>query len=164
MAMECLERALILRGRKEFKKSNQLLMDLAKQNPEDAVIQYQCAWSLDILGLEVKAVPHYEAALKLGLPDEDAKGAYLGLGSTYRTIGEYEKSKRTLEAGLAKFPEDRALLVFRAMSFYNLGRHDLAMESLLKIIAETSKDREIQSYAKAIEFYSDKLDKVFLES
>ncbi|MGG0409560.1 tetratricopeptide repeat protein [Peribacillus simplex] len=156
-----LEMALSLRGKKEFEKSNRLLMDLAKQNPGDAVIQYQCAWSLDILGLEVKAVPYYEAALKLGLPEEDAKGAYLGLGSTYRTIGEYEKSRQTLESGLAKFPEDKVLLVFRAMSFYNLGQHDLAMESLLKIIAETSKDREIQSYAKAIEFYSDKLDKVF---
>ncbi len=102
-----------------------------------------------------------EAALKLGLPEEEAKGACIGLGSTYRTIGEYEKSRQTLESGLAKFPEDKALLVFRAMAFYNLGQHDLAMESLLKIIAETSKDRDIQSYAKAIEFYSDKLDKVF---
>ncbi|TVX81869.1 tetratricopeptide repeat protein [Peribacillus simplex] len=161
MAMGNLEMALSLRGKKEFEKSNRLLMDLAKQNPMDAVIQYQCAWSLDILGHEVKAVPYYEAALKLGLPEEDAKGAHLGLGSTYRTIGEYEKSRQTLESGLAKFPEDKALLVFRAMAFYNLGIHDLAMESLLKIIAETSKDREIQSYAKAIEFYSDKLDKVF---
>ncbi|MGE7589031.1 tetratricopeptide repeat protein [Peribacillus sp. NPDC101480] len=116
---------------------------------------------MDILGLEVKAVPYYEAALELGLPEEDAKGAYLGLGSTYRTIGEYEKSRRTLESGLAKFPGDKALLVFRAMAFYNLGQHDLAMESLLKIIAETSRDQEIQSYAKAIKFYSDKLDKVF---
>ncbi|MDM5220612.1 tetratricopeptide repeat protein [Peribacillus sp. NJ11] len=159
--MDSLEMALSLRGKKEFEKSNQLLMDLAKQNPGDAVIQYQCAWSLDILGLEVKAVSHYEAALKLGLPEEDAKGAYLGLGSTYRTIGEYEKSRRTFESGLAKFPEDKALLVFRAMAFYNLGQHDQAMESLLKIIAETSNDREIQSYAKAIEFYSDKLDTVF---
>ncbi|MFE4705200.1 tetratricopeptide repeat protein [Peribacillus simplex] len=159
--MENLEMALSLRGKKEFKKSNRLLMDLAKQNPGDAVMQYQCAWSLDILGLEVQAVPYYEAALKLGLPEEDAKGAYLGLGSTYRTIGEYEKSRQTLESGLAKFPEDKALLVFRAMAFYNLGQYDLAMESLLRIIAETSKDREIQSYAKAIDFYSDKLDKVF---
>ncbi|WP_328177745.1 tetratricopeptide repeat protein [Peribacillus frigoritolerans] len=83
------------------------------------------------------------------------------MGSTYRTIGEYEKSRRTLESGLAKFPGEKALLVFRAMAFYNLGQHDLAMESLLKIIAETSRDQEIQSYAKAIEFYSDKLDKVF---
>ncbi|MEB2627034.1 tetratricopeptide repeat protein [Peribacillus frigoritolerans] len=156
-----LERALHLREKKEFEKSNRLLMDLAKQNPGDAVIQYQCAWSLDILGLEVTAVPYYEAALELGLPEDDAKGAYLGLGSTYRTIGEYEKSRRTLETGLAKFPGDKALLVFRAMAFYNLGQNDLAMESLLKIIAETSRDQEIQSYAKAIEFYSDKLDKVF---
>ncbi len=88
-----LERALFLREKKEFEKSNRILMDMAKQNPGDAVIQYQCAWSLDILGLEVKAVPYYEAALELGLPEEDAKGAYLGLGSTYRTIGEYEKNQ-----------------------------------------------------------------------
>ncbi|AXN38673.1 hypothetical protein CN689_21390 [Peribacillus butanolivorans] len=161
MRVKNLEAALSLRCKNEFEKSNQLLMELAKQNPEDAVIQYQCAWSLDILGLESQAVPYYETALTLGLSEEDAKGAYLGLESTYRTIGEYEKSQRTLETGLSKFPEDKALIVFRAMAFYNLGHHNLAMESLLKIIAETSKDHAIQSYAKAIEFYSDKLDTVW---
>ncbi|WP_330219513.1 tetratricopeptide repeat protein [Peribacillus muralis] len=159
--MESLERALSLRANKEFEQSKQILQELAKRYPQDAVIQYQCAWSLDILGLEVEAVSHYEAAIGLGLPDEEAKGAYLGLGSTYRTIGKYAQAERTLEAGIEKFPDDKALLVFRAMAFYNLGQHNLAMESLLKIIAETSNDPGIQSYAKAIEFYSDKLDTIF---
>ena len=98
-----LEMALSLRGKKEFDKSNRLLMDLAKQNPVDAVIQYQCAWSLDILGHEVKAVPYYEAALKLGLPEEDAKGAYLGLGSTYRTIGKMKRPDRHWNLGWRSF-------------------------------------------------------------
>ncbi|KWW20772.1 hypothetical protein AS888_14090 [Peribacillus simplex] len=161
--MESLARALSLRANKEYEQSSQVLQELAKRDPGDAIIRYHCAWSLDILGLEAEAVPHYEAAIGLGLPDEEAKGAYLGLGSTYRTIGKYAQAKRTLEAGLEKFPGDRALVVFRAMAHYNLGQHDLAMESLLKVITETSNDREIQSYARAIEFYSDKLDIVFTE-
>ncbi|WP_285768302.1 tetratricopeptide repeat protein [Peribacillus sp. SI8-4] len=161
--MGSLERALILRANKEYEQSKQVLQELAKRNPGDAIVRYQCAWSLDILGLEEEAVPHYEAAIEMGLPDEEAKGAYLGLGSTYRTIGKYAQAKRTLEAGLEKFPGDRALLVFRAMAYYNLGQHDLAMEALLKVIAETSNDCEVQSYARAIEFYSDKLDTIFTE-
>ncbi|MCK1994364.1 tetratricopeptide repeat protein [Peribacillus muralis] len=159
--MESLERALYLRANKEFEQSKQILQELTKRYPEDAVIQYQCAWSLDILGLEVEAVSYYEAAIGLGLPDEEAKGAYLGLGSTYRTIGKYAQAEGTLEAGIEKFPDDKALLVFRAMAFYNLGQHNLAMESLLKIIAETSNDPGIQAYSKAIKFYSDKLDTIF---
>ncbi|MFJ7752975.1 tetratricopeptide repeat protein [Peribacillus muralis] len=161
--MESLEKALSLRANKEYELSKHVLQELAKRNPGDATIRYQCAWSLDILGLEAEAVSHYEAAIELGLPDEEAKGAYLGLGSTYRTLGKYAQAKRTLEAGLEKFPDDKALSVFRAMVFYNLGQHNQAMESLLKIIAETSNDRDIQSYAKAIEFYSDKLDTMFTE-
>ncbi len=110
-----------------------------------------------MLGLEKEAVPYYEKAISQGLPDEDLKEAYLGLGSTYRTIGEYEKSKTLFLEGLEKF-DVNALKVFLAMTLYNLEQHGQAMEILLKVIAETSKDEDIIAFKKAIEFYSDKLD------
>ncbi|MEH7225336.1 tetratricopeptide repeat protein [Bacillus sp. JJ1566] len=153
--------ALELRKEGRLKESNELLMGLVKESPEDSQLNYQVAWSFDVLGLESEAVPYYEKAIELGLQNEDLEGALLGLGSTYRTLGEYEKSEETLLKGIEKFPENHAMKAFYAMALYNLGRHQEAMGLLLKSLAGTSSDASILAYKKAIVFYSDKLDTVW---
>jgi len=155
-----LEKAVSLRKSGKLKESNEILVNLAAQHPNDAMVQYQCAWSYDVLEREEEAIYYYERAIELGLPLEDLKEAYLGLGSTYRTIGEFKKSKELLEKAIGQF-DDNALKVFYAMTLYNLNQSEEALEILLKLIAETSNDESIQQYAKAIGFYADKLDKVF---
>ncbi|WP_018924956.1 tetratricopeptide repeat protein [Salsuginibacillus kocurii] len=158
---EELEKAIDLRTRGNHKESSDLLMRLVEEFPEDALINYQCAWSLDILGEEAKAVPFYESAIKFGLPKEDLEEALVGLGSTYRTLGEYDKSKHTLQKGMEVFPNNRAIQTFYAMTLYNLNEHNKAMELLLKCLTATTTDSEIYSYKQAIEFYADKLDEVW---
>ena len=101
-----LDNAINLRKSGSHKESNELLMKLVKGFPEDASINYQCAWSLDLLGEESKAVPFYENAIKLGLSSKELEGALLGLGSTYRSLGEYEKSKNTFLKGIESFPNN----------------------------------------------------------
>lgn len=154
------EKAVALRKEGKLEASNKLLLELVENYPEDAMINYQCAWSFDVLEQETQAINYYEKAIELGLPDEDLKEAYLGLGSTYRTIGEYEKSKKVFENAIDRF-EDHSLKVFYAMTLYNLEAHGESIEILLKLLAETSSDKSINSYQKAILFYSDKLDQVF---
>ncbi|WP_368505135.1 tetratricopeptide repeat protein [Alkalihalophilus sp. As8PL] len=156
-----LEKAIDLRKRGDHKESNELLMRLVEEFYDDALINYQCAWSFDILGEEAKAVPFYENAIKFGLSPTDLEGALLGLGSTYRTLGEYEKSKSTFLKGIELFPDNRAMQTFYSMTLYNLNEHSKAMELLLKCLIATSKDPEVSSYKKAIEFYSDKLDVIW---
>lgn len=155
-----LEKAIKLRSEGKLEESNEILLKLVSENPDDAMINYQCAWSFDVLEKETEAIEYYEKAIALGLPEEDLKEAYLGLGSTYRTIGEYEKSKRTFELAMKKF-NDKSLKVFYAMTLYNLENHSESMNILLKLLAETSNDNTIKDYSRAIEFYSDKLDRVF---
>lgn len=155
-----IEKAVKLRKEGKLEESNDLLIKLAKEFPENAMVNYQCAWSYDVLEKEVEAIEYYEKAISLGLPNDDLKEAYLGLGSTYRTIGEYEKSKKIFKSAMAKF-DDNSLKVFYAMTLYNLEEHSGSMEILLRIISETTNDNSLIGYSKAIEFYSDKLDKVF---
>ncbi|KGR77271.1 tetratricopeptide repeat protein [Ureibacillus manganicus] len=156
-----LKEALELRRRGSHKESNEVLIKLVEQYPNNASINYQCAWSYDLMGEEVIAVPYYEDAIRLGLPKEELEGAFLGLGSTYRTLGEYEKSKKVLQQGIEKFPNNGALQVFYSMTLYNLNEHSQAMEILIKTLLETTKDQYILNYKRAIEFYSDKLDEVW---
>ncbi len=161
MDEEQLVRALELRKEDKQKESNHILFKMAEEYPDHAFINYQCAWSFDVLGEESKAVPFYEKAIKQGLSGKDLEGAILGLGSTYRTLGEYEKSEKVLLEGMKLFPTNRAMQVFYTMTLYNLCEHKKAMEFLLKCLIDTTTDSEILSYKEAINFYRDKLDEIW---
>ena len=161
MDEEQLVRALELRKEDKKKESNHILFKMAEEYPDHAFINYQCAWSFDVLGEESKAVPFYEKAIKQGLSGEDLEGAILGLGSTYTTLGEYEKSEKVLLEGMKLFPTNRAMQVFYTMTLYNLSEHKKAMEFLLKCLIDTTTDSEILSYKEAINFYRDKLDEIW---
>ncbi|WP_270180832.1 tetratricopeptide repeat protein [Alkalihalobacillus sp. CinArs1] len=155
------ERAIRYRQEGNHQEANEMLVKLANEFPEDASVHYQCAWSFDVLGKESEAVPYYEKAIELGLPTEELEGALLGLGSTYRTLGDYENSKAVFLKGMEIFPKNRAIQVFYSMTLHNLGEHGEAMELLLTNLVETTNDDAILSYRRAIEFYADKLDEVW---
>ncbi|WP_077306292.1 tetratricopeptide repeat protein [Terribacillus halophilus] len=159
--MKEISEAIAQREAGNLTEANKQLVKLAAANPDHAETNYQCAWSFDVLGQERAAVPYYERAIALGLPEEQAEGAYLGLGSTYRTLGEYEKAEKTLRNAIELFPNNNSLLVFYAMVQYNRNQYGEAMQILLKLLAETSSDEEIRAYQKAIHFYADNLDTVW---
>jgi tetratricopeptide (TPR) repeat protein len=156
-----LDHAIAIRHEGKQKESNELLVTLAAEHLKDAYVQYQCAWSFDLLGRETEAIPFYEKAIDLGLSGKDLEGAILGLQSSYRTIGEYEKAQTVFQKGMELFPNNRALKVFYSMALYNLKEHDRAMEILLTCLIETTSDEDIRHYKRAIHFYSDKLDTVW---
>lgn len=156
-----LNEAIMLRQEGQLEESNVLISQILESQPNDASLNYQCAWSFDVLGEESRAVPYYEKAIELGLPDQELEGAMLGLGSTYRTLGEYEKSKSVFLKGIERFPNNKAIQVFYSMTLYNLNEHQNAMELLLNCLVDTTTDHEILSYQKAIRFYSDKLNNVW---
>ncbi len=156
-----IDKAIEMRKTGKHRESNELLIRLVDEYPDDAFINYQCAWSFDVLGLESKAVPFYEKAIQLGLSGKDLEGAIIGLGSTYRTLGEYEKSKDVFQKGIDLYPNNEAIKVFYAMTLYNLQEHGRAMELLLNSLISTTKNEEILDYQKAIGFYSDILDQTW---
>ncbi|MCM3087612.1 tetratricopeptide repeat protein [Bhargavaea ginsengi] len=159
--IEEIGKAVQLRKEGRLKESNALLVELAEKHPDDPEVRYQAAWSFDVIGEEASAVPHYETAIRTGLSGKDLERAYLGLGSTYRTLGDYEKSNEVFTRGREEFPENRAIQVFHAMVLYNLGRHTEAMELLLINLSDTTSDPAISEYGKAIRFYADNLDQTW---
>ncbi|QAY65692.1 tetratricopeptide repeat protein [Paenibacillus protaetiae] len=156
-----LQHAVKLREQGNKEEAKQLLMVLNTEQPGQAHILYQLAWTCDTLGQESEAVPYYEQAIRLGLPQEDEIGAMLGLGSTYRTLGQYEQSASMFRQAVSKYPERREFRIFYAMTLYNLGQHAKAMELLLVELSETSSDPGIREYRRAIAFYADKLDQIW---
>jgi len=159
--MNDLERAVELRQLGKLQESRELLLDLLTQEPNNPSVWYQCAWVHDVMELEREAIPYYLKSLELGLQGEERQGAFLGLGSTYRTIGMYEQSKAILEEAINEYPEKKEYQVFLAMVKYNLKEYSDAMEIVLRLLGETSSDQGIQSYKSAILYYSNKLDTIW---
>ena len=158
---ERLASAIKLRESQKHQEARQLLLELHSEFPEDPQVNYQCAWIHDLLGLEKEAIPFYEKAIQTGLSDEDLKSALLGMGSTYRCIGEYQKSIETFQQARTLFPDSHEFNVFLGMAYYNIGNYSKAMEILLNSLADTSGDEGILRYQRAIRFYSDKLDQTW---
>ena len=153
------EQIVALRHAGRHDEARTLAVALAARHPGDAMLQFQAACVHDFLGLEGRAVPYYLAALAGTLPQEQLRSAYLGLGSTYRALGRYAEAERTLEDGLARFPDAAELEVFLAMAQYNLGRSKQAVERLLRVLARTSGDAELQSYREAILLYAQDIER-----
>jgi tetratricopeptide (TPR) repeat protein len=153
-----LERAVYLRENDRAEEARELLLKIVAEKPDDPRVNYQCAWVHDLLGREQEAIPYYERAIEEGLTGEDLEGATLGLGSTYRALGEYRKAVEVLRGGTTRFPNNRAVQVFLAMALYNTGECRDAVELLLRNLAETTGDEGISAYKRAILFYAGRLD------
>jgi tetratricopeptide (TPR) repeat protein len=151
--------AIRLRQRGEYTRAWRILRQLHRADPDDVRINYQCAWVCDLRGNERAAVPFYERAIQRGLFGEDLRGALLGLGSTYRCLGDYRKSATVLRRGLRTFPKAREFSVFLALVEYNRGHHASAMELLLRTLVETTRDSGLRRYQRALLYYADKLDR-----
>lgn len=158
---ERLASAIQLRESEKHEEARQLLLQLRSEFPDDPQVNYQCAWIHDLLGLERDAIPFYESAIQSGLRGEELSSALLGMGSTYRCIGEYQKAIETFSQALSLFPDAQEFKVFLGMAYYNIGDHSKAMSLLLNSLADTTSDEGILRYRRAIRFYSDKLDQIW---
>ncbi|MFZ4834582.1 tetratricopeptide repeat protein [Rouxiella sp. Mn2063] len=136
-----------------------LLKDDAYAN--SAQLMYKIASLYDVQGFEKEAIPFYQQAIANNLEEKDLPEAYLGLGSTFRTLGRYQESLETFENGLVRFPDAVDLRIFRAMTLYNLGQNKRAVSELLLLLAENSQHPHVTRYKRAMTLYSEDLDRVW---
>ena len=157
--MSAAEQVRSLRRAGRHEEACSLAVRLAAASPKDAELQYEAACIHDFLGREAQAVPFYLAALSGDLPHGQQRSADLGLGSTYRALGQYAAAERTLREGLARFADATELQTFLAMTLHNLGRSKDAVELLLAVLAKSSADEHIQEYRQALLFYAKDIDR-----
>ncbi|MHA7845875.1 tetratricopeptide repeat protein [Serratia sp. D1N4] len=149
-----------LKEQGRYQEASDLLQLMLQQAPQDAMLHYQLACLYDVQGFEQQAIPCYLAALQYELPAQQRQEAWLGLGSTYRALGDYQKSLATFDAGLGEFPQAKEITLFRAMTLYNLGETKQAVADLLLLLAETSSHSAISHYQRAIRQYATDLDRI----
>ena len=151
-----------------LEEARTILLELVAAYPDEAEITYQTAIVHDNLGLERESIPFYIQTLTQGLsgPDTATKlmkreRAFLGLGSTYRVLGEYQKAEETFRRGLKEFPHSRPLQTFLSLALYNTQKHKEAMELVLTNLLETTSDEALQYYKRGLLFYASHLDETW---
>jgi tetratricopeptide (TPR) repeat protein len=122
--------------------------DLARQRYDEA-----CAH--DRAGREQEAIPCYEEALELGLPDPLRQQALLGLGSSYRNVLRHADAIALLRGAVDEYPDDHALAVFLALALWSGGREREAMQALGRVTLESA---DLRGYGRAAAVYLDQLD------
>jgi len=133
------------------------LRDLDRRHPNVAEINYQLAWTYEVLERASDALPLYEKAIALGLPENELCGALLGLGNTLRLTGEAARSVDVLRSATAQFPENRELDAFLALSLHALGQHAEALRTLIDVLCETTEDTGITAYQRALRHHASRL-------
>jgi tetratricopeptide (TPR) repeat protein len=141
-----------------LEEARTLLLELVVAYPDDAEVNFQAAVAHDNLGLERESIPFYLRAVGQGLSGPNLERCFLGLGSTYRVLGEYQKAEETLRLGVKEFPDNRALQVFLAITLYNTQQHKEAMELVLVNLLETTSDEKLQYFKRGLLYYSLHLD------
>lgn len=133
------------------------LKSLDERHPNVAEINYQLAWSYDVLGRAAEALPYYEKAIALGLPPNELSGALLGLGNTLRALGQQVRAAEVLRSGKSQFPENREFDVFLALALHDLGQHSPAMQLMIETLCDTTEDPGLTAYQRAIRHAAAKL-------
>jgi tetratricopeptide (TPR) repeat protein len=151
---EQLALAIQLRNKGKLEQSKQLLLKLIHLYPNDSEIYFHCGQVHDSMGLEKEAVEFYEKAIRLGLKEESLKDAFVCLGSTYRVLGEYDKSLEVLTKARQQFPDYRPVQIFLALTLYSLKRYSEAMEIMLKNLIDTTDDEGLHNYQRALKYYA----------
>jgi cyanophycin synthetase len=123
----------------------------------DAVTEYELGGEHDSAGREQEAIPHYERALELGLPDELVPRCLLQLASSLRNAGRADEALATFDDAIARYPDDAALPLFRAFLLADLGREREALVAVLHLARTRIDAPEIRRYARSLENYTNDL-------
>lgn len=161
MIEETITRAKELRREDELEASQELLLNLLAEYPNDPLVLYEVGGSYDVMGEEKEAIPYYQKAIKAGLDGEDLQECLVCLGSSHRNVGNFTEAVETLEKVVNQFPDDNSGTVFLALAYYSDGREDEAVRLLLALLLETTNDQNILDYADPLDYYKDNLDEVW---
>lgn len=147
-------------GARAHGQFNQLLprlKSLDERHPNVAEIAYQLAWTCDTLGRHAEALLYYEKAIALGLPPNELSGAFVGLGSTLRALGQPARASEVLRAAKLQFPDNRELDAFLALALHDEGKHAEALALALELVCDTTDDPGLTAYGRALRHAASKL-------
>jgi tetratricopeptide (TPR) repeat protein len=158
---ETLLQAKKLRQADELEESQELLLALLEEYPDDPQVLFEVGGAFDIMGFESEAIPYYQQAIDAGLEGAELHECLICLGSSYRNVGEFDQAVEVLESATDRYPENKSSRAFLALAYYSDEQYEDAVRVLMDLLLETTDDDDILAYADTLDFYKDNLDEVW---
>jgi len=124
----------------------------------DGVEEYEAGGAHDSAGRAHEAIPRYERALELGLPDELVPRCLLQLGSSLRNVGRLDDALALFDEAVGRFPDDVALRIFRAFALADAGREREALVDVIDVARTRIDAPEIHRYSRSLANYTRMLE------
>ena len=130
---------------------------LDTRHPNIAEIAFQRAWTLESLGRETEALPHYQRAIALGLAPHEQSAALIGLATCQRAAGRPDAAAATLESGRTQFPDQPEFDAYLALVRHDQGRHAEALQLAITTLLDTSDDPGINAHQRNLRHFAARL-------
>lgn len=156
-----IEQAKALRQEDKLDESEELLLALLEEYPDDPLVLFEVGGAYDVMGLESEAIPYYERAIDEGLEGPELLECLICLGITHRVIGDFQEAVDALEQAVDDFPDDNSSKTFLALAYYSNEQYSEAVQLLLDLLLRTTNDEQILSYTDTLDFYKDNLDEIW---
>ena len=114
--------------------------------PDDGRVLYELAGTYDSAGREDEALSLYDDALARPLREPFHRRALIQKGSTLRHLGRLEESLAVFDQLLADWPDNPAVVAFRAFTLHDMGRDPDALRMALQQVLAASADPDVQRY------------------
>jgi predicted Zn-dependent protease len=138
---------------------------LAAQRPSSTLVRMEAAYALDRHGDEAGAIRHYDAAWRLGVPDELRRTFVVGYGSTLRNVGRAEEAVVLLTEEAARDPDYPPLAAFLALALHSAGHASAALATMLGCLLDVTQRHAgavhpLDGYQRALgEYYRELIER-----
>lgn len=129
----------------------------ADSAPDDVEARIAAAFALDRAGREREAIAHYDAAWRLGVPDERRRRFVVGYGSTLRNVSRLEESVAILGEASGEDPRYPAFKAFLALALFSSGEREAALATMLDALLDVEDSCSLDGYEAALVEYQREL-------
>ncbi|MCK5914861.1 MAG: OmpA family protein [Deltaproteobacteria bacterium] len=158
---ECRTVNMQIKKERNLLKKQKLINQAMTLCPEDAEINYSCAYAAERLRKYSKAQNHYLKATEL---DSNYAKAYFGLGDIYMVLGNARSAIGAYEKGLALIPQNkraRSSLELARIKYKSESGEQITAAEFIQVMQESKAEETTQGAVDGpllrmqIHFYSD---------
>jgi predicted Zn-dependent protease len=111
------------------------------------------AYAHDRAGDERAAIRYYDAAYRLGVPDDERRRFLVGYGSTLRNVGRADEAVAVLAQAAADDPEYPPFTAFLALALADAGHPQAALAAMLGCALDAARPDAFDGYERALGEY-----------
>ena len=123
---------------------------LQQRFPDDGRVLYELAGAHDSAGREEEALHWYERALGQRLDEPYRHRALLQQASTLRHLDRLDESLAILDRLVEDYPDNSAVILFRALTLHDLGRDAEALRATATQLVASSAEPDVQRYLNSL--------------